>query len=146
MLTKQLDSAVDEQRPENVGDPMKSLNQTDAHDNEDAPHHQGTDDSPEQYFVLVLRSDAKVAENQEEDKEIIDAKRKFNHVTGDELHGGRVPIPRINQHSECAGQTNPEQAPGQRLTKFHRMARPLQEAQVDRQHAQHEKIEQNPEE
>ncbi len=86
MLAKKFDSAVYEQCAEDIRDPMKPSNQANAHHNENGAHDQRTNDAPEQYFVLVLGCDAEETENQNEDEEVIDAKRKFNHVTGNELH------------------------------------------------------------
>src|ERR1700683_1251694 len=144
MLAKKPDAAVHQEGTEDIRDPMKSSNQADAHNNKDGTHDQRTHDSPKQNFVLVFGSDAKKTENQNEDKEIIDAKRKFNHIPGNKLHRGGVPVARINQHRECAGEPNPHQAPDQGLAKINRMAASLQESEVERQHAQHEQIEKNP--
>src|SRR5271170_6662581 len=144
MLAKKPDAAVHQESTEDIRDPLKSLDESDTNNDKDGPHDQRAHDSPEQYFVLVFGSDAKESKNQNEDKEIIDAKRQFNDVTSNELHCGRVPVARINQHRECAGEPNPNQAPDQGLAKINRMAAPLQKSEVERQHAQHEKIEENP--
>jgi hypothetical protein len=57
-----------------------------------------------------------------------------------------MPPPKINEDGECTSQPNPNQCPSLRLAKLHCMARALQEPQIEYQHAQHEKVEENPEE
>ena len=44
-----------QERPEHVEDPVEALDQGDAGEDEDRPHHERPEDAPEQHPVLVLR-------------------------------------------------------------------------------------------
>ena len=71
---------------------MKPPDQADACHDEYCPHRQGAHDSPEQDFMLMLRSNPEITENQQEDKKIVHAERKLDYVTGDEFHRSGVPM------------------------------------------------------
>jgi len=54
---------------------VKPLDQSDANQNEYPAHHQRAHNPPKQYFVLVIRRNPKIPENEQENEEIIDAQR-----------------------------------------------------------------------
>ncbi len=67
-LAEQFDAAVDQQRAENIDDPVKSLDQAHAGDDENRPHDQRAQDSPEQDLVLVAGRHLEITEDQQEDE------------------------------------------------------------------------------
>ena len=144
-LAKQFDSAVHQQRPEDVDDPVELSNQSDSRQDENSAHDQRSQNSPEQNFVLVDRGYLEIPEDEKKDEKIIDTEGKFNHVSGDELQRGGTPVPKVNNYREDGRQCDPHGARKQRLTKFHNMSATVEDSQVEDQHHQDEKIKQDPE-
>ena len=99
-LAEQFDSAVHQQCAKNVNDPVELSNQSDSRQNENRAHDQGAQNPPEQNFVLVDRGYLEIAEDEKEDKKIIDTKGKLNHIPGDELQRGTAPVPKVNNNRE----------------------------------------------
>ena len=88
---------------------------------------------------------AKIVEDHEEDEKIVDAERKFQNVTGDELQRDLVSLPEVKQDRERGRQRNVDRAPTQRRAKADNPARPMEDAKIQHQHAEREKVEENPE-
>jgi hypothetical protein len=63
---------------------------------EAAPHEQRSQDAPEQDSVLVLRRDAQVTEDGDEDEQVVDAERPLDEVAGEELEGGPAPDAQVH--------------------------------------------------
>src|ERR1700751_2776858 len=97
-LPQQTDPAVHQEAAENIDEPVKTLNQAYARENERPARDQRSDDSPEQHPVLQFTGHAEVPENHQKDKEIVDAERKLDEVPGRELQTGCAPVPKIHQH------------------------------------------------
>ena len=79
-------------------------------------------------------------ENQEEDEEVVDAERKFDDVSGDELQRGGAAVPEENHDREDGGQGDPDHAPGQGFAKLYGVGAAMEHAQVEHQHGEDEKI------
>ena len=62
----QPDAAVDQQRSEQVENPVEAVDQTYSGKDEKNAHEERTENSPEQHAALVLFGDGKVAEDYEE--------------------------------------------------------------------------------
>src|ERR1700722_6832595 len=99
-LTEKLDAAVHEKCAEYVDNPVEALNQPPSRHDESGAHDQRPQNSPEENFVLVLGWNLKEAENQQKHEQVVDAQRKLDHVSGDELQRGRPPVPEIDHHRE----------------------------------------------
>ena len=64
------------------------MQQRDARGDEERAQDDRSGHAPEQGGVLAARRDAKALEENQEDKEIVDAERGFDGVAGDEFEGG----------------------------------------------------------
>src|SRR5207248_3107825 len=62
-LKKKSDSAIHEQEPEAVDDPVEPSNQTNSSKDKGRAHDDGADNSPEQHAVLLLVRQAEVPED-----------------------------------------------------------------------------------
>jgi hypothetical protein len=144
-LAKQFDSAVHQQRPKDVNDPVELSNQSDSRQDENCAHDQRAQNSPKQNFVLMNRGNLEVAKDEKEDKKIIDTKGELNHVSGDELQCGSAPVPKVNNNREDGGQRDPHGAPEQSFTEFHNVGTTVEDSQVEDQHHQDEEVKQDPE-
>ncbi len=94
--------------------------------------------------MLVLLGDGKIAEDYQEDEKIIDAERKFEYVTGDELDGNLPALPEKNQRGKSRSQGEPQSAASQRIAGTHAAAL-VQDAEIQHQHCDGEEIEDDPE-
>ena len=98
---------------------------------------------------------AEVAEDQQEDEEIVDAQRLLDDVAGDELQrelrvGPRVAAnhgvsEEVNEDGEDAGQTDPQRRSSRWLRAAAPRACAMEDAQIERQHRQHKNVEDYPE-
>lgn len=66
---------------------MEFLKQGRSGKNKDYTHDQGSDDAPEEDFVLINGRDTKKGEYQDEDKDIVDTQSLFNHISCEEFKG-----------------------------------------------------------
>src|SRR5216684_74728 len=89
----QANSAVDQERSKQIKNPVEAFDQADPSKNKDAAHEQRSDDSPEQHASLVLLGNGEIAEDHEEDEEIVDAEGEFENVAGDEFQCDLAPLP-----------------------------------------------------
>src|SRR5215468_9513068 len=64
-------SGKNQERTEGINDPFKPGDQCDAGKDEDDPHCEGTDNSPEKNLVMVLLLNSKMAEDEIENKDIV---------------------------------------------------------------------------
>src|SRR4029077_5221529 len=96
ILKEQLDAAVHQKRTKHVDDPVEPFDEGNAGGDENRAHDQGAQDSPEQYLVLVDRRHLEETKDEEEDKEVVDAQRELDDVSGDELKRGRAAVPEEN--------------------------------------------------
>src|SRR5437660_10966192 len=145
-LPQQTDPAVHQETAENIDEPVKTLDQAYARKNEYAARDQRSDDSPEQHPVLQFTGHAKISEDHEEYKKIVNAERELNQIADGEFQACRAPMPEIHQHRESCGQSHPHRAPAQGFAKADRVCAAIEHAQVERQHRQHKDIKENPEE
>jgi hypothetical protein len=123
---------------------VETLDQANAGDDKNAAHQQRTEDSPEQYAVLVLVGDGKVAEDYEEKKKIVHAEREFHQISGDELDCDLPSLPEENQSGECHGQGEPHGAADQGIARASGCASILEDEEIQRECGEREDVEENP--
>src|SRR5450755_583125 len=140
LLKKQLDAAVHEECAEDVDDPVESLDEAYAGRDENCAHDERAQDSPEQHFVLMDRRHLEETKNQQEDEKVVNAERELDDVSGNELQRGGAAVPEENHDRENAGQRDPGHAPGQGFAKLYGMSAAVENAQVQHQHGEDEKI------
>jgi hypothetical protein len=87
----------------------------------------------------------KIAENYEEEKKIVHAEGEFEDVTGDEFKRDLASLPEKNEARKGRGQADPHGAIGQGLAWADNAAAALEDQEIQRQHAQREQVEENPE-
>src|SRR5690349_18071044 len=97
-LEKQFDTAVQKQQTEDICDPRKTTDEPDTDKNENRPHNQRANNSPKQHAMLMLRRHFKKPENQQENEQIIDAKRELDVVPGNKLQCGCTAVPEKDNH------------------------------------------------
>src|SRR6185503_15735439 len=144
LLEEQLDAAVNQEGAEDVDNPVKPLDESHAGHDEHGAHDEGSQNSPEQDLVLMDGGHMEEAENQQEHEEVIDAERKLDDVSGDKLERGGATVPEENHHREDDGQGDPHCAPGQGFAKLYGVGAAMEHTQVEHQHGEDEKIEQDP--
>jgi hypothetical protein len=124
---------------------MESLDQAHTGKNEEPAHYHRTEDSPKKDAVLLLLGSGEVAEDHEENEEIIHAERKFEDIAGDELKCDLAPLPKKNNCGEGYCKSDPHGAPGEGFARAHDAAAAMEDGEIQHQHAEREKIEKNPE-
>jgi hypothetical protein len=123
---------------------VKPLDESDPGQDERRAHEQSAENPPEQHAMLVLLGNREVVEDYEKNEKIIDAERKFEDVTCDELDGNLPALPEKNEHSEGCRQSQPHGTAGQRIAGADTTAA-VEDAQVQHQHRDREKVKDDPE-
>ncbi len=82
---KQPDTSKDKESPEDVNDPVNSLNYGQSCSDEDTSHNHGTENAPEKDLVLGVSRDAEIGEYHQEDKEVVHTERFFYQIASEEL-------------------------------------------------------------
>src|ERR1700693_279444 len=93
----------------------------------------------------MLLGHGKVAEDDEEDEEIVNAEGEFKQVAGCEFESGLAALPEKEQSSKNGGEHDPHGAPRQRLLRANHTAATGHHQKVEHQHSEREQIEENPE-
>jgi hypothetical protein len=95
--------------------------------------------------MLLLFRNGEEIEDDEENKEIVDAQGELDYIAGNELEAGLTALPEIQNGGEGSRLCDVHEAPAKRLTELNDVARPVKDAQVDDQHGERENVETNPE-
>src|ERR1700683_1956290 len=95
--------------------------------------------------MLVLVGNGEKVEDQEKNEKIVDAQGNFENITGNEFQRNLASLPEIKQNREPGSQGNVDRAQAERSAKADNVARAVEEAKIGQQHAQREKVEENPE-
>ncbi len=111
-LKEHFDTRYDQEHSEHVYDPVKVLYHLDTCEYEYCPHDQSSDDSPEEYLVLVYLLDIKITKYHDKHKEIIHAERFFYDIPSQELERFFAPETEIDDKIENHSKRNPDHAPG----------------------------------
>ena len=144
-LHDHLDAGEDQERAEDVDDPGELGDERRAQGDHDGPHDERAEDAPEQHLVLIHRRHREVGEQQREDKDVVHAQRLLDEVAGEELQrllrAVEVPDAAVEQQR----QRHPHDRPGDRLLEGDDVRLAVKDAEVQRQHRQHEHVETDPE-
>jgi len=140
-----------EEDAEDEDHPAEGLQERGASSDEDGAEDERADDAPEEDSVLVLRGDIEVAEDHEEDKDVVDAQGLFHQVAGEERERGvfgRVGGARLDSvpeeveaEIEEEGEGDPDAAPDERLLHLDGVRLAMEDAKVEREHARDERQE-----
>ena len=82
---QEADPGDDQERPEQVDQPVEAPEQRGAGEDERRAQHEGAEDAPEQHPVLQLLRHLEVGEDDQEDEQVVDRERVLDQVAGDEL-------------------------------------------------------------
>ena len=85
---EEADGGDQQDEGEDISDAVEAVEQGDAAGDEEAAHQHRACDSPEEDLGLVGGLDLEEAEEQQEDEEVVDRHRLFEHVAGEVLDGG----------------------------------------------------------
>ena len=124
---------------------MKPVDQLYSGADKNSPQNERTQDSPKEHTMLLLFRNGEVIEDDEENKEIVDAQGELDYIAGNELEAGLTALPEIQNGGEGSRLCDVHEAPAKRLTELNDVARPVKDAQVDDQHGERENVETNPE-
>ena len=94
--------------------------------------------------MLIKRGYAKVGENHQKDKYIVDAEGPLDEITRQEFEGRLRTAPKINSQIEEESQGNPNSAPHEWFFYPNDMSLAVENSQVQRQHYHHEDIKSKP--
>ncbi len=134
----------DKERPKNKKNKMKARDERNAQPDHGGPHHKRAQDSPDQDPVLVARRDPEVGENQTEDKNVINAERVFDQVTGKEIDRLVGALQPPDEGVESQGETDPEKAAPDRTGQTDALVRPIAE-KIDEERDENPEMKGDPE-
>src|SRR3981081_4017290 len=129
---RQLDPAYDQERTEQVENPVKALYQRNTAQDHGGSHDQRSHDAPVKYSMLIYCRDEKVRKDRRNHKDIVQTERVFDDITCEEENCRRpsvrlfprdieaepvVLIRKIDEDIEGERNTNPYAAQNQRFLK-----------------------------
>src|SRR6185436_14606036 len=82
-----LDAGEDKEGTKDVHDPGKFLDEEGSHANESAAHHEGSENAPEEDAMLVFVGHLEIAEEHDDDEDIVGRKRQLDQIAGREEQG-----------------------------------------------------------
>src|SRR5216683_1288222 len=97
---QELDAGEHQECAKQVTQPLKPLKQDGAHCNEDSPHYQRSEDSPEQNPVLQLRGHREPRQRHEEYEDVVDRQSLFDQIPGEELEPALLADPKVHPKFE----------------------------------------------
>src|SRR3989338_2867693 len=103
----ELDAGHNQKDAETIKNPMKTFNQTNPNHNKNRPDNKRSQNTPKQNFMLIQKRDTKVGKDQKEHKDIIDAKRSLDDITGQKIYGLMWAVNKINPQIKQKGQNDP---------------------------------------
>ena len=71
IVPEHVSSRIDKEESEESQNPFKLFYHSGTGEDEDTPEYEGSEDAPEEYFVLVFALNAKEGEEHQEDEEVI---------------------------------------------------------------------------
>ena len=129
---------------EDVDHPVPLVQHVRAGGDKSAAHHQRAQDAPEQHAVLIRRGNGEVREDEGDDEDVVHRQRLLHQVAGQEfqrrLPAREVPDARVEQQRE----RDPDGRPCRRLAQADRVCLAMEDAQVQRQHDEHGRVEPHP--
>src|ERR1700738_3117266 len=97
-----LHTCVDQKCAKKVNNPVETIDQLGADQDHHNPHHQSAQYSPVKHAMLIFQRNLEIRENEQEDKGVIDGKRKLNQVSRKKLEGLLM---------TCGAEQSPSQGP-----------------------------------
>ena len=138
------DACEYEKGAEDVDDPGKFGDEFGADSDHGGAHNEGTEDAPEEDFVLVAWRDGEVGEEQGDDEDVIDAEGFLDDVAGEEFEGFVIAHEVPNTEIEGEGEGDPDEGPRDGLFDGDDVAFAVKDAEVERQHDEDKDVEADP--
>jgi hypothetical protein len=124
---------------------MRSGEHRGAGRDEHGAEHDRPQDPPEQQPVLVRRRHRERREDQGEHEHVVDRQRELDQVAGQVLAARLAAARRRHEHAEAEGQPDPDGAPGRRLPERNELRVPVQDEEVEGEHAADDQGQDQPE-
>ena len=144
-LHDHLDAGHDQERAEDINDPLKLRDEHRPGDDHGGPEDERTEDAPKEHAVLIGRGHGEVGEQHRKNEDVIHAQRVFDDVAGGELQSrlrpGEIPKADVEEH----GEGDPRDRPAAGFAKRNDVRLPVEDAEVEREHAEDEDVEADPE-
>src|SRR4051794_37285001 len=122
---------------------METPDQRDPEPDHDRAHHDRSENSPDQDPVLVLRRHPEIGEDEDEDKDVVDAQRILDEVPGEEIDPliGSLPMP--DDGVEAERESDPDESAADRATQGDGVRFAIAE-KIDRQRGQNPEVKNDP--
>src|SRR5260370_26580616 len=137
-------AGVNNESAQNVHHPGKMLDQFRAQRDHHSAHDQRPDYTPFQEAMLQALIHGKHAKDHQEKKQVVDPESLFDQVTREKLQRRLRPAEIKNSGSKEEGDRNPAETRECRFANFDFVRAPMENAQVQRDRNNDEKIERNP--
>ena len=137
-------ASKDQERAEDIDHPVQPVEQEPGEEDQDATHHHRAENAPEEHPVLVDRRHKKGREDQQHDKDVVDAQRIFEQITGRPFDTGLGPLREVDTSIEDQREPDPDATPDQRLTPGNGAGFTMKHTQVEREHGYDEGEKANP--
>jgi len=110
------------------------MNQSDADEDEDSPHNEGAQDTPEEYLVLVALRQRERGEDKKKDEHVIDAEGIFDQIGAQKFQGFLRTFKEVDAEIKEQGQGYPEGAPPKGLLYLHHVCFSMKEKKIEGEH------------
>jgi hypothetical protein len=90
-----LGGGKDQQRAEDIDDPVERVNQRRSERDHDAAHDQGAQNAPIEHAMLEVFRDSEISEHDREHEHVVDAERFLDEVRHEEFQRGCLAIERV---------------------------------------------------
>ena len=108
-------------------------------------HNQGSQNSPEQYFVLIFRWYLEIGEYHDEYKNVVYTQCLFNQIAGKKFECLLLSFPEIEYSVKNKRKHYPDNGPGKRFISADLMRFAVKNTQIQCQHDKDKNIKQYPE-
>jgi hypothetical protein len=95
--------------------------------------------------MLILLRNAEVGEDHHDDEDVVDAERLLDDVAGEEGQRGLGVLPDVQPESEDERERHPDAGPDRSFLRANDVRPAMEDAEVEREHPEHERVEQDPE-
>ena len=141
---KHAERGEDEKRPKEAENEVKTRDERNAQPNHYPAHDEGAENSPNQHAVLRFSGDAEIAEDQNKNKNVIDAERILDDVTGQKIETRLGPFQAHHENVESKRECDPKKAatPGRAHAQF--AVAPLKLRKIDNDRDEHTDVKRDP--
>src|SRR5258706_3512254 len=125
------DAAIEEECAKDIKDPIQPGNEGNAQSNHHAAHDKGSEDAPIQDAMLILRGNAEISEERDNQENVIHRERKLDKIAGEKLQGFLVSAQRSEAERKEHRQGKPNRSPDERPAEFYDMGLPMENTEIE---------------